>query len=237
MESKMPLPAIKSFKRYIGFVLVFASLYLLIKIVEEIFLMFGYAEFSSNSPAPIMLHAARLATVGFYYLTRVELAIYLICAVSFLMMIYRVAAKAKTFSVPYKYSSPGMAVGYWFIPILNLIRPYQVMDELFRSISLSIGYSQDKVRGGSLLVRIWWCVLLFDGLVSEAVARFSPGHIKTLHDVANFDIQFSVPTGLSIVSAFLFLLVLNRLRELHAVALEGQQPGIGPQPAAIAVDG
>ena len=67
--------------------------------------------------------------------------------------------------------TPGWAVGYWFIPIVNLYRPYQVMAELWSG-------SRELVPGRAPsrrphLVGLWWAVYLLSGFVGRLFLRES----------------------------------------------------------------
>jgi hypothetical protein len=68
--------------------------------------------------------------------------------------------------------APGWAVGYFFIPILNLFRPYQVAKEVAEgSDPASIGdvSSQPNV-GQKPPIGVWWTMWIITGLLSQSAA-------------------------------------------------------------------
>jgi Domain of unknown function (DUF4328) len=72
--------------------------------------------------------------------------------------------------------TPGWAVGYWFIPILNLWRPKQILDDLWRATDERADESPEMWRSlpSSTLVRAWWVLLLAStvvGLYARSFAR------------------------------------------------------------------
>jgi hypothetical protein len=71
--------------------------------------------------------------------------------------------------------SPDSAVIWFFVPFMNLVRPYQVMSELWRGS----GAAQATIRGRSgtqafPLVALWWAVLLTEFVGRAALAEVLP---------------------------------------------------------------
>jgi uncharacterized protein DUF4328 len=66
------------------------------------------------------------------------------------------------------------AVGYWFIPFLNLVRPFQVMKDLWlRSESMNDRDGYDDLPAPGFL-SAWWGVFLTRGVAALAVASLGP---------------------------------------------------------------
>src|SRR5262245_10434866 len=55
--------------------------------------------------------------------------VFVITAICFLVWINRAYKHLKIVGKPSERFTPGWAVGYWFIPFLNFVRPYQIMKE------------------------------------------------------------------------------------------------------------
>jgi hypothetical protein len=86
--------------------------------------------------------------------------VYLATSVAFLMWIHRVHRNLPSLLAgPLRYS-PRWAVGYFFIPILNLIRPFQVMREIWRESDparvAALGKLPDQTRTPSAAIVGWW---------------------------------------------------------------------------------
>src|SRR5579883_37701 len=62
-------------------------------------------------------------------LSALELLVLLACCVTFLIWVYRTYGNLRAFGATGLSSSPGWAVGYYFIPILWFYKPYQLMNE------------------------------------------------------------------------------------------------------------
>jgi len=57
----------------------------------------------------------------------------LVCIIVFLMWLYRARANLPALGVSDARWSPGWAIGWWFIPIMSLFRPYQLVKEVWQA--------------------------------------------------------------------------------------------------------
>jgi uncharacterized protein DUF4328 len=91
----------------------------------------------------------------------------IVTGIAFLKWIYRAYKNIQGFGAQGLRFSPGWAVGYYFIPILSLIRPVQVMSEIWRASDDPRYWSQ---RECSWLIAVWWILfLLYTGVTQIAL--------------------------------------------------------------------
>ncbi len=104
---------------------------------------------------------------------------YVVTAVPFLMWIYRANLNAIGFGGTDMKFTPGWSVGYYFIPILNLFRPYQSMKEIWQ-------VSHDPANWKSVsvppLVGWWWALWLVSNFLGYFTMQFS-FKAETLDDI------------------------------------------------------
>jgi hypothetical protein len=81
----------------------------------------------------------------------------IVTGITFLKWIYRAYKNIQGFGAEGLRFSPGWAVGYYFIPILSLIRPVQVMSEIWRASDDPRNWPQ---RPGSWVIASWWTLFL-----------------------------------------------------------------------------
>jgi Domain of unknown function (DUF4328) len=81
----------------------------------------------------------------------------IVTGITFLKWIYRAYKNIQGFGAEGLRFSPGWAVGYYFIPILSLIRPVQVMSEIWRASDDPRNWPR---RQGSWLIVSWWTLFL-----------------------------------------------------------------------------
>ena len=69
--------------------------------------------------------------------------------------------------------SEGWAAGAWFVPILNLYRPYQIMKELYnetRNLLLKNDINVSKSFSTNLL-GLWWALWIIASFIGQAIFR------------------------------------------------------------------
>lgn len=117
------------------------------------------------SEATIVLNDLVYAGIGIVQ----SLAI-LMTAIVFLMWLHRAYANLGEVGTRVTRFTPGWAVGFWFIPILNVFRPYQVVSETWRRSEWlnAPGISTEK---SPAVVGWWWLSFLVSGTLGRIFAR------------------------------------------------------------------
>ncbi len=88
-------------------------------------------------------------------------------AITFLKWVYRAYKNVQGFGAEGLRFSPGWAIGYYFVPILSLIRPVQVMSEIWRASYDPRNWPRSP---GSWLIATWWTLfLLYSGLTQVSL--------------------------------------------------------------------
>lgn len=117
--------------------------------------------------------------------------------------------------------SEGWAAGSWFVPILNLFRPYQIMKELDQEHSNLIERrSSEKVRPLGDLIGFWWAFWIFASLIGRYATRLSLRaetleEILTSTQVNYFVFLFDVP--LSLLAIFVIRGISKKEEQLAAL--------------------
>ncbi|HZC58708.1 MAG TPA: DUF4328 domain-containing protein [Chthoniobacterales bacterium] len=88
----------------------------------------------------------------------------LVTGITFLKWVYRAYKNIQGFGAENLRYSPGWAVAYYFMPVLGLIRPVQVMNEIWRA---SDDPRDWRRRPGSWLIGSWWALFLVYALVTQ----------------------------------------------------------------------
>jgi hypothetical protein len=70
-------------------------------------------------------------------------------------------------------TSPGWAIGYWFIPIINVFRPYQIMKELWLRSAQCNRDPLDRNKPGAALIGFWWMLWIGTGALSRTAGRLA----------------------------------------------------------------
>jgi hypothetical protein len=154
----------------------------------------------------------------------------IVTGVTFLKWIYRAYKNVQGFGAEGLRFSPGWAVGYYFIPILSLIRPVQVMSEIWRASDDPRNWPR---RPGSWVIVVWWTLfLIYTGVTQvslEIAIQASTSDQWTLAAalaiVGDF---FSIP--LSITALRLVTEIYRRQKALVDGANPSEQPALVTNP-------
>ena len=135
----------------------------LIAVFVGVFCWFEYSHLAANVDAGETLLASDLAN-GIVGLFQLLLAVFL--GVTFLRWIYRANKNLHVLSSEPLTFSPGWSVGWYFIPIASLFKPYQAMKEIWSAAH------RGAAGGGSLIGWWWglWIVSTFLGRIAMKLA-------------------------------------------------------------------
>lgn len=100
------------------------------------------------------------------------LGIVAVTAVVFLVWVYRASANAHALGFAALKFRPGWAVGWWFVPIANLIQAPRTILELYR-VALAGEPAARRSHIGSAPVVAWWLLILF----ANGADRYAAGRI------------------------------------------------------------
>ncbi len=109
--------------------------------------------------APEFIAAAVLLTLGGLG----QLGAFLLTVIVFLTWFYRAAKNAQGFASDPLTHGPGWAIGGFFVPFLNLARPYQMA----RQIETASGGISSSVIG------FWWAAFLVNNIIGNIEFRMS----------------------------------------------------------------
>jgi hypothetical protein len=97
----------------------------------------------------------------------IEQLLYLATTVAFLMWVHRVYLNLARAGAAGLRFTPGWAVGYWFVPVLNIVRSKQILDDLWLATAPREGADS---KGKAPLTIFWLCALVVAAL-TRIVAR------------------------------------------------------------------
>lgn len=96
-------------------------------------------------------------------------------AVVFLMWIYRAYKNLAALGATGLRFTPGWAVGWFFIPIANLVRPYQVTSEIWKASEPKVDTTDStswKNLATSPIVGWWWALFLISSFIAAVASEF-----------------------------------------------------------------
>ena len=95
--------------------------------------------------------------------------------ISFLVWLHRAYSNLSSLKAHNLEFSPGWAVGWWFIPFANIVKPFQIVREVYNESDPEVdpysGFSP-AAAGTPLILGVWWGTFLLSGVatrISDAV--------------------------------------------------------------------
>ena len=157
----------------------------------------------STSGAAALRDADRLAEA----LALVTVGVFLLTVVAFLLWRHRVQTNlVGPLLVRGVEGTPGWAVGWWFVPFANLVKPKQLMDEAWMASDPDAPAHSVAWRGDApALLSWWWAAWISSWLVARIQLSGTPELFRAQMAVG------SVAKVLSIVAAVLLIRVIDGL--------------------------
>lgn len=164
-------------------------------------------ELSPNSTKPIdilstPMQIQSLVSVGFVFIT-------IICGIMFLLWFKRAYHNLHQVNSTLKYKEK-WAIWGWFIPIINLWRPYQIMKEIYIHAT-----TQEKKNNASdeeeiittPIIDAWWLLWIASGIFSQIINRLPKEDISQLESLYILSIlAFSI----LIIDAVLLIKIIKK---------------------------
>jgi len=154
----------------------------------------------------------RQALIGF-----AQFALYIAAGVAFLIWIHRAHRNLPSLHAADLRFTPGWAVGWFFIPIMNLFRPYQVASEIWKAsdpkVDTTDGTSWKSVAT-SPIVGWWWAFFLISNFVANIALRtvFSG---EELSDWLTSTYAYMVSDAIDVVGILITILMVRRISQFQ----------------------
>ncbi|MFF8538175.1 DUF4328 domain-containing protein [Streptomyces sp. SAS_267] len=137
-----------------------------------------------------------------------------VAAAVFLVWFLRVRVNAEVFN-PFGHAHSRSWAGWsWFVPFVNLVRPRQIMAEIWDA-SRPAG-----TRSRLGLVNAWWTFWII-GLVVGRFTTVAAGKAETAQQIQDAAFQLMVADGLDIVAAVLAIVVVLKLTGMQVRKAQG----------------
>lgn len=152
-----------------------------------------------------------------------NVAIYIVCIVLFIMWFRRaynnlnLSERAST-----KYHE-GWAAGAWFVPFLNLARPYFIMQEIWEKTQEAthnlISYKPSKIVGW------WWVVWIINNIGTNFINRYFKE--SNVEELITSTIAALIFNSVELIALVLLIVIMKNVivfeRNLHQSLLENEQ--------------
>ena len=164
-------------------------------LVSELLELSGMVDLDVFEPAPLA------GLVTFAYL--INLPIVIGCIILVAMWLYRAHASLREMGFETEVS-PGWAVGWYFIPLANLVMPYKSMKDLWNT---SLSDTGDFSSTAPTAINVWWGCWIVSNMVNWQSTRLSLSESAAEYELSL--ILGAIGSAISIGAAY-FLMGLIR---------------------------
>lgn len=134
--------------------------------------------------------------------------------------IYRAAANAHLMAPGFMEYSAGWCVGWYFIPFMNLFKPFQAMRQIWQASAASPVQDPDDL-GTPGFLRMWWGLWLLSGIMGQISFRI----VMNDDSIESYLVADYFSMGESVLSIFLALSAVTLVKRVTgAQVARGEVP-------------
>ena len=175
----------------------------------EINLLQQVADGATVSEADAAASDSRQALVGGLYLL-----VFVVTGIAFLRWIYFANYNTGSLGATGMHFTPGWAVGWYFVPVANLWKPYQALKEVFKASHP--GFLDDWQHAPHPdILSLWWMLWVISNFIDRAVVRLTLG-AETIDDILAASWITFVADTVDLPLGFVAVNVVARLQLLQS---------------------
>jgi uncharacterized membrane protein YphA (DoxX/SURF4 family) len=151
------------------------------------------------------------------------LIIYTSTVVGFCMWVHRANRNSRGFGALGMQFTPRWAVGWYFIPFANLVKPCQSMAEIWKVSSDPFDWTQRKAGP---IVAIWWTLWILNNISSNISTRLA-ARAETIVDLQTSTAASMIAGGFAIASAVAAIILIQGVYRRQAALVSGSRDEAG----------
>lgn len=140
------------------------------------------------------------------------LAVFIVSAILLLIWIYRANRNARQLGAEGMHYTPGWSVGWYFVPIVNLWKPYMAMREIWKA-SANPGNWQESP--GSWLLGTWWFLWISAGVAGNVASRYLMG-ADTIDQYITSNILYQISDVLNILLCIVVVFIVGKIYDFQS---------------------
>ena len=132
----------------------------------------------------------------------------------YLVWVYRANSTVRAFGAKNMRFTPGWSVGWYFIPVFWLWRPYQAMKEIWMASKNPSSWANEKCDA---IVLWWWLCLVFSTFLSWAVikAMIALNATSEIGALMHYAFLTSIDGSVDVFLGIIFLILVKRIYEMQ----------------------
>ncbi len=171
----------------------------------------NYGDYALGTDDNIIIMLQGLVGLG-------QVVINIVLIVVFINWFRRAYANLHRMGIGYLSHTDLHAAWCWFVPILNLFRPYQIMSEIWSETQHQVKKLNDafQVNTTNGFIGAWWALYLISRFVSNYATRKS-FQSYSIEDLENSALLTIISDLLHLISAILALMVVKKISGMESL--------------------
>lgn len=141
-------------------------------------------------------------------------------ATAFLAWLSRSVENAPPLGAGTPKDSPRAAIGWWFVPIASLVKPYQIVADLYRRMAAPGSAQTASVT----IVAVWWLCFIGQGFLARVAQVLPMTSLDTIRTGLSILLISSV---IDLVAAGLAIVIVRRIQQ--GADVRAGKLGLGPR--------
>jgi hypothetical protein len=142
----------------------------------------------------------------------VQVGLFILTGIVFLVWIYRANGNARKLGAEGMTFTPGWSIGWYFIPIANLWKPFQSMKEIWKASKYS---SQDwQNQASDPILGWWWTFWILSNVIGRVAFRMST-RAEELDELYYASIVTFISDGVQIPLYAIAIVLVSKIFEMQ----------------------
>lgn len=158
----------------------------------------------------------------------IRIPIFILTVIFFLIWLHRAYSNLPALKAQHLEFSPGWAVGWWFIPFANLVKPFQAMRELYNEsdpdFDPNLGFLSSS-SGAPVSMVFWWACWIIGNILSNISSKFDDTTFLPLFMILSC--SFEIISGGLLIK---IILDIVKRQELRFKNLGASEQFVAPPP-------
>jgi hypothetical protein len=124
--------------------------------------------------------------------------------------------------VKYLSFSEGWAAGSWFVPIVNLYRPYQIMEELYvktKKLLKTNGFS-DRINYTTNYLNWWWTLWIITAVAGNIILKYALKYADTIDELIIITVGQMILSILEVPLAIITVKIIKDYSQVEPLLFE-----------------
>ncbi len=152
-----------------------------------------------------------------------QMLLAILLGITFLLWIYRINKNLHALSGQPMVYTPGWSVGWFFVPIANLFKPYQVVKEIW-------DISHDYDPASPALINMWWLLWIVSTFTGRLALKLVL-RADTADDYLTSTLVYIVSDGIDVLLNAVALLLVMFTGKAYFESFDEQEPIFSEDPA------